>query len=74
MKREIKCNKIIQILILFIFMSTTVTKSQSVQTVPNVDLKKYSGKWYEVASYPQRFQKGCNCTTADYTLSDKGYV
>ncbi|MEO8759966.1 MAG: lipocalin family protein [Bacteroidia bacterium] len=44
------------------------------QTVPFVDLKKYSGKWYEIASYPQRFQKGCHCTTAEYTLTDKDYV
>ncbi len=47
---------------------------QSLETVPSVDLKQYAGKWYEIASIPQRFQKGCHCTTADYTLSDKGYV
>jgi apolipoprotein D and lipocalin family protein len=55
-------------------MTATITKSQTMQTVPKVDLKKYSGKWYEIASYPQRFQKGCHCTTAEYTLSDKEYV
>ncbi|MCX6310660.1 MAG: lipocalin family protein [Bacteroidetes bacterium] len=49
-------------------------KSQTLQTVPNVDITKYCGKWYEIASYPQSFQKGCHCTTAEYTLSDKGYV
>jgi apolipoprotein D and lipocalin family protein len=49
-------------------------KSQTLQTVPFVDLKKYSGKWYEIASYPQRFQKGCHCTTAEYTATDKDYV
>ena len=48
--------------------------SQSVQTVTNVDLKKYVGKWYEIASYPMRFQKGCTCTTAEYTATDKGYI
>jgi apolipoprotein D and lipocalin family protein len=32
------------------------------------------GRWFEIASYPQRFQKGCHCTTAQYTLSEKGYV
>lgn len=48
--------------------------AQVLQTVEYVDLSKYSGKWYEIASYPQRFQKGCQCTTAEYTLSDKGYV
>ncbi len=44
------------------------------ETVPNVDLKKYAGKWYEIAAFPQRFQKGCTFTTAEYTLTEKGYV
>jgi len=37
-------------------------------TVASVDLAKYVGTWHEIASYPSRFQKGCNCTTATYTL------
>jgi apolipoprotein D and lipocalin family protein len=49
-------------------------RTQTLQTVPNVDLKKYCGKWYEIASFPQPFQKGCHCTTAEYTLTDKDYV
>ena len=48
--------------------------AQTLQTVPSVDLKKYAGKWHEIASFPMRFQKGCHCTTAEYTLSEKGYV
>jgi len=48
--------------------------SQTLQTVPIVDLQKYSGKWFEIASFPQQFQKGCHCTTAEYTISEKGYV
>lgn len=67
-------NKIAKLLLLLIIMTTTDTRSQVLKTVLNVDLKKYAGKWYEIASYPQRFQKGCHCTTAEYTLSDKGYV
>lgn len=55
-------------------MFTATCMSQTLPTVPYVDLKKYAGKWYEIASFPQRFQKGCNCTTAEYTLTDKGYV
>lgn len=49
-------------------------KSRPLQTVPHVDLKRYAGKWYEIASFPQKFQKNCKCTTAEYTLSEKGYV
>jgi apolipoprotein D and lipocalin family protein len=61
-------------LILIHAMATSALQAQPLQTVPHVDLNKYSGKWYEIAAYPQRFQKGCHCTTAEYTLSDKGYV
>ena len=49
-------------------------QSQPVKTVPSVDVNKYAGKWYEIASFPQRFQKGCHCTTAEYTMTDKGYL
>ena len=55
-------------------MTTTNIKSQTLQTVSSVDLNKYLGKWYESASYPQTFQKVCHCTTAEYTMSEKGYV
>lgn len=49
--------------------------SQNSPTVTNtINLHKYSGKWYEIASYPMPFQKDCYCVTADYTLNEKGYV
>lgn len=61
---------------ILIFSALKMAKAQErpLETVPHVDLKKYAGKWYEIAAFPQRFQKGCTCTTAQYTLSDKGYV
>jgi apolipoprotein D and lipocalin family protein len=65
---------LISLVTLFLLMTTTNSQAQTLQTVPTVDLKKYAGKWYEIASYPQYFQKGCHCTTAEYTLSEKGYV
>ncbi len=55
-------------------MSATITYSQPLETVPSVDLKKYAGKWYEIASFPQIFQKGCQCTTAEYSLDPQGFV
>ena len=67
-------NKLFIPFILFFIMNAINAQGQTLQTVPHVDLKKYSGKWYEIASYPQRFQRGCHCTTAQYTLSEKGYV
>lgn len=65
---------LISLLSVFVFMTAAGTHPQKLEAVPEVDLKKYAGKWYEIASFPQSFQKGCHCTTAEYTLSDKGYV
>lgn len=45
------------------------------RTVPSVDLKRYSGKWYEIARYPNRFQKQCvGNTTATYTQKSNGRI
>jgi apolipoprotein D and lipocalin family protein len=44
------------------------------ETVPQVDLSRYVGTWYEIASFPQRFQKGCTGTTANYTLQENGEI
>jgi apolipoprotein D and lipocalin family protein len=40
------------------------------EVVPNVDIEKYAGKWYEIASLPVSQQKGCYCTTAEYSIID----
>lgn len=49
--------------------------SPEVKTVPNVDLKRYSGKWFEFARYPNKFQKKCvGNTTANYTIKDNGKI
>ncbi len=55
-------------------MSVKMSIAQTLQTVPFVDVEKYAGKWYEIASFPQRFQKNCTCTTAEYTLTDQDYL
>jgi apolipoprotein D and lipocalin family protein len=66
--------KHIQFYFAFLFMLTTNIQAQTLETVPYVDLSKYAGKWFEIASYPQPFQKGCLYTTAEYSLSDKEFV
>jgi len=44
------------------------------RTVPRVELKRYLGTWYEIAHYPQRFQRGCTATTATYTARKDGRI
>jgi lipocalin len=49
--------------------------SQSgLSVVPSVDLKRYSGTWYEIARLPAFFEKNLKCVTATYTLRDDGKI
>ena len=43
-------------------------------TVDSVELDRYIGTWYEIASYPAWFQKNCTAVTADYSLRDDGLI
>ena len=40
------------------------------QVVSTVDLGRYMGTWYEIASNRPLFQADCFCTTATYTLRE----
>ena len=44
------------------------------RTVPRVDLQRYLGTWYDIASFPQRFQLGCTGTTATYGMRGDGDI
>ena len=44
------------------------------EVVDQVDLDRYLGQWYEIASFPQRFQRGCVASTAHYARRDDGRI
>ncbi|NLX07311.1 MAG: lipocalin family protein [Phycisphaerae bacterium] len=44
------------------------------ETVDFVDLERYEGLWYEIASYPTFFNQDLVATTAQYTLREDGRV
>lgn len=45
------------------------------QAVPSLDVPRYMGTWYEVAKYPNSFQKKCaSSTQATYSLQANGRV
>lgn len=47
----------------------------TLKTVSSVDLDRYLGKWYEIAKYPNRFQKKCaGNTAAEYTRKPSGAI
>ena len=53
-------------------------KAQSqlpLRTVAGVELNKYTGRWFEIARLPARFEKDCDSdVTATYTLRADGKV
>jgi apolipoprotein D and lipocalin family protein len=52
-----------------------VQANTDVKPVSSVDLNRYAGKWYEIAKYPNRFQRKCVAnTTANYTKKDNGRI
>jgi apolipoprotein D and lipocalin family protein len=57
-----------------IFLLGCKVQPEALQTVPEVNLERYGGLWYEIAAFPQKFQKGCKCTTAEYKLTGKNYI
>lgn len=54
--------------------TTDRLKLKPLQTVGRVNLERYTGTWYEIASFPQSFQKGCTGTTATYSLLENGEI
>jgi apolipoprotein D and lipocalin family protein len=60
-----------------LFMGTNLSSASTapLTTVDHVDLNRYAGKWYEIARYPNRFQRKCQSdTTATYTIRADGKV
>lgn len=46
-----------------------------VQSVAQVDLERYAGKWYEIAAFPMFFQRQCiGDTTAEYAALPNGDI
>jgi len=44
-------------------------------TVPDLDLQRYAGRWYEIARYPNYFQRNCDRNvTATYAPREDGRI
>jgi apolipoprotein D and lipocalin family protein len=57
-----------------IYVSSAAALAQTpVASVPSVDLARYSGKWFEIASFPMFFQRNCVAdATAEYAAAADG--
>ena len=62
-------------ILILILSFVSFAQDNKLSTVERVDLERYQGKWFEIARYPNRFQKKCvGETTATYTIKKKGIV
>jgi len=59
-------------IIVLLFISCK--SNQALPTVENVDINKYVGTWYEIARFPNFFEKGLECVTAEYSLLESGKI
>jgi apolipoprotein D and lipocalin family protein len=51
------------------------TDKSPLRAVSQLDVQRYLGRWYEIAKFPNRFQKQCvSDTTADYALMPGGDI
>ena len=78
-KRQNTFSKVMFISCLGIFLECGPARQQPSTISPptvvrHVDLDRYLGKWYEIARYPNRFQKGCVASTAVYSLHEDGSI
>lgn len=63
MKRLFKVATFACVSLLTVLAGCASTPTTPLPTVPAVDLARYAGAWYEVASLPNRFQKQCVADT-----------
>ncbi|WP_368566035.1 lipocalin family protein [Pseudoxanthomonas sp. UTMC 1351] len=56
-------------LLLLIVLMPTARAAEPVTSVPELDISRYAGQWYEIARLPTSFQKDCaSDVIAHYTL------
>lgn len=57
-----------------VLLKSCRTIPQNVTAVKPFVVERYLGKWYEIARFDFRFEKGLNNTTADYSLNNDGTI
>ena len=64
-------------ILLFLTVILTISchsEMKKLNTVENVNIERYLGKWYELVRLPNRFEKGLVCVTVDYSMRADGKI
>ena len=62
------------LLVIALFLVGCVGIPENIKPVENFNLKKYLGKWYEIARLDHSFERGLTNISAEYSLRDDGGV
>jgi len=76
MKNKLNVIKLFVLSLIVIGMSGCIPTNLTpiAPTSTEIDLNRYSGKWYEIVSLPQLFSLGAKCITAEYTPNADGSI
>ncbi|MBT4035474.1 MAG: lipocalin [Candidatus Marinimicrobia bacterium] len=66
--------KILVLILAIFFVNSCVKVPEWVTPVKNFKVKRYMGKWYEIARLDHNFEIGLNSVSADYTLRPDGGI
>ncbi len=69
--------RIINKLIIFVMLpllTSCASIPKGVTVVSPFEKEKYLGKWFEIARFDFRFERGLNNTTAEYSLNSNGTI
>ncbi|MBK9330508.1 MAG: lipocalin family protein [Sphingobacteriales bacterium] len=75
MKKNLSIKSSLLILAAVFISGCLPTNLTPITTTPTtIDLSRYTGKWYEIASLPQIFSLGAKCITAEYSSNPDGSI
>ncbi|MGL4604977.1 MAG: lipocalin family protein [Iodobacter sp.] len=64
-----------RLLTLLLTLCLSATAHAGANAVPSLDLERYLGRWYEIASFPMYFQRMCvSDTTAEYSKEENNRI
>lgn len=62
------------ILLLYFILTACAGIPEGIKPIDHFDVNRYIGKWYEIARLDNRFERGLNQITAEYSLRDDGGI
>lgn len=66
-----KCN---YLPVLVLILGISCKPQAMLNTVEQLDLDRYQGKWYEIARLPNSFERDLESVTATYTIKNNGKI